>query len=200
MKPPSTGRDVVVVAGITNASGDRPIIDRLAAAGWSVTVVDDDQLTPTDLADAELILITSSVVPTKIPAWLANEPTPILSSESYSFTRLKMATSGRDTTASTVDITTESASTSGALAGTVAAVPRSTALGSARPVPSASVVATIAGQPSNAALFTIERGSALTSGTAAERRVGFFFGYWAPVTATTDAWTLFDNAVDWAVS
>jgi hypothetical protein len=130
---------------------------------------------------------------------LANEPTPILSSESYSFTRLKMATSGRDTTASTVDITNSPTPVKGPLSGRVtvsAAVP----LSSANPVPSATVVATIAGQPSSAALFTIERGSALTSGTAAERRIGFFFGYAAPASATTDAWTLFDNAVNWAVS
>ena len=63
-----------------------------------------------------------------------------------------------------------------------------------------SVAATLAGDPSKAALFGYEMGAPMEDSFAApHRRVGFFAGELAPSHFTGSGWRLFDAAVTWAI-
>ena len=100
----SSGARVVYVAGNSRPpADDRPIINRLRSLGYDVTAVDDDSLTFSSLAGADLVMVASSVLPTKIPVWLGDVGVPLFVSEAYVFDDLRLATSSRDVTASSFD-------------------------------------------------------------------------------------------------
>jgi hypothetical protein len=67
-----------------------------------------------------------------------------------------------------------------------------------RPAPAAARVATVAGDATRPTVFGYEAGAAMTSGTAAARRVGFFLHDNSPTALTADGWKLFDAAALWA--
>jgi hypothetical protein len=55
------------------------------------------------------------------------------------------------------------------------------------------------GDAKGAAVFAIDRGGQLTTGTAPARRAGFFFGYDSPLAATEAGWSIFDSTIAWAL-
>jgi hypothetical protein len=189
--------DVALIVG--NAASlppkDAPIKSRLTALGKRVRLVDDDAVTSSALSGVASIVISSSVVPTKVPSWLATYAVPVLNLEAYAQSTLRLASSGTEHAGQTlVKIVNAAHPLAGGRSGDVT-VQTSAPLGAGQPVSSAAVVARSAS--GTAALYGIERGAALTSGTAPARRVGFFFSYDSPPALSSAGWTLFDAAVRW---
>lgn len=195
--PPGGTKPVaVLVSGIVGQAGDKPYVTRLGALGFQVVSVDDDRFTRTSLAGASLVVISSSVVPSKIGSWLATQPVPVMSNEAYVLARLGLAAGGSDLASQTSLIVTDpSHPIAAGLTGrqliattTSFSVPRT-------PAPGAKVVATtVAKAP---LLLAIDRGGALRTGLAPARRVAFPFAFGAPARANATGWRLFDAAVRW---
>lgn len=198
--PPGSGPVALVAGSSGPPSGDVPLRNRLTAAGHTVTVVDDDALTQAAVQNAKLVVIASSVVPSKIPTWLGNLATPVLSSEVYAYGALRLGSSPSEHASQTrVDIVTPSSPLAAGLSGSVNAVTSAATFGLGVPPAGATVVARSPAASSKAAVFAVDTGGALTSGTAPARRVGFFLAYDAPPKLSAQGGSLFDAAVAWAL-
>jgi hypothetical protein len=173
-----------------------PTRNRLVRLGRTVRLVDDDALTPASLDGVDLAILSSSVVPTKVPSWLASVRIPILDAEAYAQKTLLLASTGGEQAGGTaLRIAQPSHPLAAGRSGDVG-VQASAPIGSGTPAPGASIIARLPGAAS-ASIYGIEAGAALTSGTAPARRVGFFFSYDSPPKLTAAGWSLFDAAVQW---
>jgi hypothetical protein len=196
---PSTGNKVALVVG--NAASipakDVPIRNRLVALGKAVQLVDDDNLgSSAALGSPDLVVISSSVVPSKVPAWLATYARPVLDLEVHVQDVLRIGTQEAELAGrTTLRIVSPGHALAAGRSGDVA-VQSAVAMGASKPVPSATVIARIPGQ-TTASIFAVPAGAALTSGTAPARRVGFFFSYDSPAALNTAGWALFNAAVAW---
>ncbi len=197
---PVSGKRIVVIGGTTNASGDRPMVARLRALGHTVTVVDDDALSSASLNGAHLVVVSSSVVPSKVPSWLATTAVPLFVNEAYAMKALRLGTAGADGNGRFVDILAATHPAASGLSGRIDATSATATVSLTKPVSGATVVARHAGSSTSAALFVVNRGGALSVGTAPAKRVGFFFAYPTPGVASAEGWALFDGAIGWALS
>jgi hypothetical protein len=199
---PTSGTNTKVAMIVGNAASIPPkdvaTRNRLVSnLGRTVTLIDDDNLaSSTVLGDAGLVVVSSSVVPTKIPSWLATVGVPLLDAEAYVQTTLRLATSGKEEASkTTLRVVNASHPLAAGKSGDVA-VQSSFPMAVGYPVASAAVIARIPGA-STASIYGIEAGAALTTGTAPARRVGFFFSYDSPPALTAAGWSFFDAAVTW---
>ncbi|MEL6891313.1 MAG: right-handed parallel beta-helix repeat-containing protein, partial [Actinomycetota bacterium] len=187
----------MLVASRTNlTSQDRALRTHLEDRGYAVTAVDDDDLTPVVIAsmdDADLVLVSSSVVPSKVGALLNGVTTPIVTNEAYHFDDLGIAT-GSGETASTKNVVVVDP-TSG-FSGFVGVLKQARPLSSGDPVPTADVVA-VAPQNDRPVAFTVAAGAMLADATpAAGARGAFFFSFAAPKVARADAFAILDHVLD----
>jgi alpha-tubulin suppressor-like RCC1 family protein len=200
--------DLVLVTGNTGRmpAADRPLVERLTAAGWAVTAVDDDTLATTTsknrLALADVVVVSSSVNVSlsTYGSVLKPLPVPLVLLEPFLAKPLGLApggSSGEIAGQKSTQIRSGHPLAGGLAIGTHRVTTSTTTFGWYRPVPSATIVATRPGT-AQAEIFGIETGHALTSGIAPARRVGFFYTYATPPLANTTGWTLFNAAVDWA--
>jgi hypothetical protein len=192
--PQGGGARVVVIAGSTSASGDANIVGTLADLGYDVDVVDVDVLEPGDLDGAAAAVVTSSIVPSALPAWLADLELPMLVSEAYVMDDLGMASSGSDGPNRTSLALTGHPVGAG-LQGTLQTSGPSPYV-VAEPGPGAGIVATAGG---DVAVYAYEDGATMAAGTAPARRVGWFYSYETAKSTTADADRLLGHAVGWLV-
>jgi alpha-tubulin suppressor-like RCC1 family protein len=187
---------------------DRILVQQLAAGGRRVRVIDDDavgtEAGAMALSTANVVVISSSVDPS-LPSWakvLKPLAIPVVLLEPYLAKTLGLAyagNAGEQTGQRTTRVWGAHPLTGGLSPGVHTVTTAATTFGWVQPVPSAVVAATQPGA-ARAAIFGLERGAALASGVAANRRVGFFFTYPTPPLTTTTGWRLFDAAVDWAAA
>ncbi|MEZ5215021.1 MAG: hypothetical protein R2715_00180 [Ilumatobacteraceae bacterium] len=81
------------------------MIDRLRGQGYEVTVFDDDVVTAGALSGFDLVIVSSSVVPSKIGTNLAGPRIPVVTWEGYLFDEFGLASSGGETNVNTREIT-----------------------------------------------------------------------------------------------
>ncbi len=107
IEPPPSGTPLLYIVGnaakLTNSEASQRT--RLAA-GYNVTTIDDDAVTPADTVNQGLVVVAGSVVPTKITA-LKNIASPVLVERNNALTTMGMADTvgqgnGNVTTASIV--------------------------------------------------------------------------------------------------
>ena len=198
---PPTGADAAFIVGSAAQipSKDVPTRNRLVALGYKVVLVDDDALSSSKLSGAELVVVSSSVVPSKIPSWLATWDGPLLDLEAHVQKTLRLATTSAEVASrTTVRIVNAVHPLAAGRSGDVVvqgAVPMLVGT----PVPSATVIARLPGSTA-ATLYGVNDGAALTTGTAPDRRVALFFSYDSPPSLTSAGWSLFDAAVRWVTA
>jgi hypothetical protein len=199
----------VVVTG--NAASppapDRAVVRQLQTAGWTVTAIDDNSLSTAasteHLADADVVVVASSVNVslTTYTAALAALPVPVVLLEPYVANDLGLTRRGNVGEAaeqSRIRIVDSTHALAGGLAAGATTVTTSpTKLAWYRPVEGAAIVATLPSS-AKAAIFGIDTGTALTSGHAPARRVGFFYTYPTPAVANVNGQALFAAALNWA--
>ncbi len=181
------GNQIAFIAGNDSPpSGDRDIVRFLEDSGYDLLFIDDDDLavpgsTEYIEAYAEMIFISSSVVPTKIPASLASTDVPLLSSEGYSFATLGLATTGKELgyTSTSIRIGNAASPLAAGLTGTpqvFSTSPGKVNLGIVGD--EAIVIGTESGGARRPIHFGYESGSVLADGSVAPaRRVGTFSIY-----------------------
>lgn len=194
---PDARDDIVLIVGDANTlpSKDFPLRDRLLGLGRDVRLVDDDRLAAATIDGAPLVVVSSSVVPDKIPTWLATITSPLLNTETYAHETLRLGRDGHERAGTSVEITDGGHAVAGGRRGTVT-VQSSAPLGSATAAPGATVLARVPGG-GDAAVWAIDTGGALTSGTAPARRVALFLSYDSPPALTADGWAMVDAAARW---
>ncbi len=158
----------------------------------------DESITAARAEAADLVIISSSVVPTVLRDRLVDVGTPILTAEPYLFDDMSLtARNGRELTGQTaLQVTDASHPLAGGLSGFVAVYQSPArmnyAFGAASGV---EPVASSAGSSQQLTIFGFEAGSQLTDRTAAGARVAFFPSY--GVNLTADGETLVHAAMDW---
>ena len=70
------------------------MIDRLAGSGYTVTEFDDDQVTAAELARFDLVLVSSSVVPTTVGDRLRELAVPLVTWEPFLYDDLGFQAAG----------------------------------------------------------------------------------------------------------
>ena len=178
---------------------------RLQAAGHSVTVLDDNGLTTTAVTGKAAVVVSASVVPATLGTVLnaVNIPVVVANTTVAANMGLTGSVSGADNgtaTGQTQVALTPAGSLhptgAGLSAGTVTTSSVAETIGWAKPAAAAVTTATLTSDASKATVFSYEPGTAMITGVAPARRVGFF-----PTngTANTTGNTaqLFDAAVGW---
>lgn len=186
-----------LISGSPTARADEPLRKRLRTLGFTVTDVDDDALTTASLQNADVVVISSSVLPSKIPAWLAELPKPIVVAEAYATRVLGLSTRQAEISATTLQFTAGHPLASG-FDGRLAVVSAATPLAAITPAAGGDVVARHAN--GSAAVVTFRPGATLADGRAAPAaRVVTHFGYRTPMVSNDAGWQLFDNALRWVL-
>lgn len=175
--PPATV--IYLVSGsLVPPAGDLQVKGRLETMG-SVVVVDDDTVTAGAVSDGALVVLSSSVVLTKVGAKLADVDVPLLSWEALLHDDNKLATNVGETATTSRKIKMTAAGTSQLGLGGEPLVYSSVSKLSYGTVPATAVkLANVVGTPHRATMFWYDDGALRTDGTPAPQcRAGFFADY-----------------------
>jgi hypothetical protein len=194
----STQSILFVVGSTTLTAEDANIKQRLETLGPSVVVVGHNAAA-TSAIGRSMVLVSPSTSSTILGTRFTNVTAPVFVMNPRLYDEMSMGAHGNTLTSTGLTISTPSHPTAAGLTGTVTPVPLGTSVTSTSSVASgAIVVARLAGnnQPS---IFAIDAGSALLSGTAPARRLGWFGGLNGMTTLTTQGVSLFNKAVEWTI-
>jgi hypothetical protein len=200
----ATGDVLFVVASPTAlTNGENAVRNRLVSLGNTVTLADDNTVSPAAAAGKVLVVIgqssssnsaqVKSLAPVAVPVWVAK---PFLFDD-FGLTGRTSGTDYGDTSGSALTIADATHPMAAGRTGTVT-IQSGGRLSWGRPAPSADVVARAGTDPS---VFAIRPGAALFSGAAAPAcRLTFPLYANAPATFTSTGWALFDAAVSYSTA
>lgn len=202
--PPPQALLITAVAGPNPA--EIALIARLESLGWQVSVVGDTPSVTSDADGKQVIVISSTVGSGNVGGKFTTAPVPIVNWEEALQDNLFLTTDESGVTRgstggqSQIEIANAShplAAGLGAGLKTVVSSDQSFSWGS--PAPGATIVATMADDPTHAAIYAYETGATLIDGSkAAARRVHFLLTNDTFSELNADGLTLFDAAVVWA--
>ena len=206
---PVPTKTALLVVGVTPlvtplGANDAAVQTRLQGLGYTVTVKDQTAAATTDATGKTLVVISSSVASGSVNTKFRNVTVPVMTWEHSLYDDMKMTGSsfnthyGQITAQSQIAITNAAHPLAGGLSGTVSVVSSAQTLAWGAPNANAAKVATVNGDASKTVIFGYESGASMVGLNAPARRVGFFFFDNVPANATTQGWTLFDAAVNWA--
>lgn len=193
-----------LVAGtVSPPPADRPIRDVLAQRGFDVAVIDDDSdLTAIEPQRGDVVVISSSVVPSKVRDALADVEVPVILWEAYLLDDMGMGRSGE--TARTyrhVVVVDSLHPIAGGASGAARVHSVAHRLSYAIPSGDADVVATVPGRADLATVFAYARGDDLDDGTSAPGpRVGLFPDYAGAGDLTAVGVEMVRAALEWALT
>ena len=201
---PVGGTAIVFVASTSpEPSKDRVVVQRLQDQGFDVTVVADENAG--SVTDADLVIISSSVVHTRVGSAFRDLAVPVLTWEAYQFDDLAMtgkASPDRKERGARSDILIVDPEhpIAAGLTGTVTVSAGTASVSAGRPPDTASVIAVESGGSPWATIFAYDTGDAMVGMDAPARRVAIFPTYPTPPKLTSNGWALFDAAVEWAIN
>ena len=200
-----SGATVLVVAGASPAPhGDRSLVGALEAQHGAacVTTIADDDVTVATAQASDVVVVTSSVLPSLLGSRLRDAAVPILVSEPFLFDDMSMVAPGGGKelqNRTTVTITDEAHPLAASLSGTVSVFTASSKLnyGLTSAAAGAQGVANTGGASLRTTVFGFATGAQMVGRTAVAPRVGFFSSYGAELTA--NGRVLLDAAIDWLI-
>lgn len=205
---PVEAREAVLVVQTRAASpSDAKVRERLAERGFVVRVV-DQAAEPAAAGRADVVVISSSVSAKDVrPGW-RNLTVPIVTWENDLLDDLAMTGKRHDVDFGEADkerylwiVNAPQTMAAGLPAGVANVYVRQAGMSWGRPGLGATTIATIYGQPEKAAVFGYEAGATMDYETLAPaRRVMFFMGNDGFDNLSPAGLSLFDAAIDWAVS
>ncbi|SAL30320.1 hypothetical protein AWB64_02667 [Caballeronia sordidicola] len=187
---------------------DDKVRAHLEERGMIVTMV--DQTSPASAAAGQDLVVISSVVSARdmVGTSFRDVPLPLLTWESDLFDSLRFTGQKKGEDFGTLEkehyinvVNAPSPLAGGVPAGKRWVYPRDGEMGWGKPAPGATVIATVPGEPDEAVLFAYEKGATMDYDfIAPARRVAVFLGNRTFEKLSADGTTLFDAALDWAVS
>lgn len=205
-------RAILLTSIPTADVGDVMLKARLAGLGYQVTVavvtnVDNMRAARKLAADQDLLVVSSSFLSTVPESGIfVDLPVPILCLEQALLAGLEMVqteidSSGWFVNQTKIEITMpRHPLAGGTAAGLVTVVNGFSEMGWGRPLPSATVVATLAGGPDQGTIFAYDKGTQLVRIAAPARRVAWFGHVLTLQALNAQGWSLFDAAVTWAAN
>jgi len=188
-----------------NLSVDQHIRQHLMTRGFAVTLL-DQTAAPVDAADADLVVISSTVSAKTVQRGWRQHPVPILTWENDLLDDLAMTGKRRD-----VDygeavkerylwlVNAPHPMAAGLPAGATNVYVKQAGMSWGRPGLGATTIATLYGQPDKAAIFGYETGATMDyEALAPARRVMFFLNNDTATNLSAEGLRLFDAAIDWA--
>jgi hypothetical protein len=196
---PSPGA-LLVVGSATLIPGDTALKNRLQTLGFVVTVRTGAAVTAAD-ASNKVVVVSESVASGDVNSKLRNVAVPVVSLEPALFDDLGLVDPvstnyGTQSSQNSVLLLGAPGSPIGDV--TVSVTSSAQTFAWAKPVASATRIATLAADVSRSTIFSFERGSALSGTSAPARRAGWFATAAAPTTFNANAWSLFDGLMRWA--
>ena len=203
------GKKVVMVVQLNgpNLAADQQIAAHLGARGYSVRLLDQAQ-PPAAAADADLVLISSTVSSKQVASGWRTLPKPLLTWENDLLDDFAMTGKRHDVDFGEAEkerylwlVNAPHPMAAGLPAGVTNVYGKQAAMSWGKPGLGAAIIATLYGQPDKAAIFAYEKGATMDyESLAPARRVMFFlnndtFGNLSPAGGS-----LFDAAVDWAAA
>ncbi|MEO1060731.1 MAG: hypothetical protein AAFZ07_04885 [Actinomycetota bacterium] len=197
--PPSA----LMISGSTRPpAGDVAIRDLVIDLGFELTILDDDRdLGALDLSDVDLLLVSTSVSPSKVGVAFTTAPVPIVVWEPMLFEDLEIAHHAEESTFAYADVVISDLSHALAAgrSGTVPVFSLPRTLNTASVPFEADVIAHVPGRPYDPVIFGLEAFDRLADGTPSPApRVGLFASYDGSRRLTTDGLALFAAAIEWA--
>ena len=199
-----------VTTGVQLSVGDAATQSHLQGLGFIVTPYADTAL-GTDGSDEasgkQLVFIASSVSSGNVANKFDAVAVPVMVSECLVWDDMRMTSTACTEIANHNSLHVENASSP--LAGGLIGDPViSTGLANVQGAPwlaSADNVFSVSGDATKSALFAYDTGAALSSGTAASRRIAFFFsasgiGTDTAAAANATAWDIFGASANWAIN
>ncbi len=203
--------NAVPMVGAPGSLSDRDtwMRDRLEAAGWTVTIIDDDAFTAGSASGKHLVVISESVGGSganTAATTLAGIAVPAVSAEPTVSDELGMTGSGTnqgsETNQNSIAISVVgSAHTLGGGSGFETVTTSTSAAithGWGKPNANAKVAATVPGDTSKAVIFGYDSGASMVTSTATAKRVGFMYAGGNRSVLNDNAVQLFDASVSWA--
>ncbi len=185
-------------------ASDQTLVNRLAAAGYTVSVRNQTETGAADALGKDLVIISDSVTSASVNTKFRDVMIPVINWEPSLFDDMMMTgtSSGVDfgdlANQTQLNIVDASHPLAASLPGGLATTTNSQQLYFwGAPSAGAHVVATLNGYPTRAAVFGYEAGATMVGMKAPARRVGFFNGAGSAFNA--NGWALYDAAVKWAL-
>ena len=202
----SGGKALLVADSVKLGALDQAIKGRLENLGYQVTVRDDDVSKSSDAKGQDLILISESVITSKINSKFTDVAVPVISWEAHLYDDLKLtASSGKSLGVQggvqEISVINQSHPLAANLPNSTQVYNSSANIGWGIPNDNAIEIASLKGSSQKSTVFAYEKGAELFDGkTAAEKRVGLFLNNMGGKgdNLTSSAWQLFDAAVSWA--
>lgn len=188
------------------SSADNAVIDDLDELGIQVQVVLDDVVATTDAKGKDLVLISESVLSSRIGNKFSHADVPVVVYESWLYDDLGMSKAMRgdsygNASARGSILMQGAHPLTGGLTGTVQVNTRPADLAWAKPGDEAIVAATFDDNRQRATIFAYETGATMANGQKAPaRRVGLFPHVRSIASRTTAGRDLFLAAVAWALA
>lgn len=193
---------VLFVAGSTDLNkGELLVKQRFQSKGLTVVVVKATDVTSASATGMNLIFLSDSVVSIKLGSKLRNAEVPLICCEAYQNDDLGMtSTYGKTEEQQNIKVViSQSELAKGVKPGVVEVAHSDIIMAWGVPGPLSIKVAQMVNAPTKYAIFAYEAGVRMPGLYAPARRVGFFMTSGAPSVLTDAGWTLFDDAVTWAL-
>ena len=191
--------------GSLNA-GDQALYSRLTGQGYSVTVRGSSAQPAStgDAAGKDLVLISSSINSGAIGTMFRDVTQPVIVCESFLFDDMEMTGGGSsqygdDSGQDRLEITLATHAIAQSLSGTVTLNTQNEIYRWGKPLSSAAKIARIHGSSDEYAVFCYDAGDQLDGMVAPGIRIGFFLHNLTAASLNNAGWTLFDNAVNYAL-
>lgn len=196
---------VVGEAGNPHPS-DAAIFAYLLVRGYLVTMISDDNVTPSDANGKALVFVSATTDSNVLGSTMRDVTTPVFVSESNLYDDMGMTgpvmgvdygTTGSDQ--DSVEIVDAGHPLAGGLSNTVSVYQSDNQIRWGNPNGNAALVATTADGNGNGTIFGYEAGAAMFGLNAPARRVGFFQSGTTGALLNGNGWMLLDAAVSWAI-
>jgi hypothetical protein len=201
----SGGGVIVMVVGnpASLGAGELELVARMESLGFTVTPVDDNGVTGEAASGASFVLISSTVNSNQVKAVFNGIAQPLWVAKPWSLDDVGMTgtvanTDFGTTSASTITIVDDTHPLAAGFTGSVQVTASNRTMSRGLPSVDADIIATANGLPTT---FVYEAGDTLADGsTAAGCRITYSLFRSAPVTFTSDAWTMFDTTVTYVAN
>ena len=206
---PGTGKTVLMVVRMQGKSLpiDKQIVAHLESRGYAVTLY--DQYQPAERAkDFDLVVLSSTVRSRDLLGAYRNVPVPLMTWENDLLDDLAMTGKRLGTDFGMAEkehylwmVNAPHPLSGGEPAGVAVGYAKDAPMGWGKPGLGASIIASVAGDPSKATIFGYEKGATMDYETLAPaRRVFFFLDNETFPNLTPTGRKLFDAATDWAAA
>lgn len=182
--------------------GDINPVAELEDLGFVVTVVDDDAVEPSDAASVNLVVISTTISPSKVGSMFRDAVVPVLTWERFLYSEMSMTAAGSArgeiSGQRQMNVVAEGHPMAAGFSGLTIVQHSGTNFSYGVPSAGATVIATTASNSIRATIFAYDVDDEMVGLAAPARRVGFYNSFSSSRTWNEAGIALFRAAVTWA--